>query len=140
MAIAQSFEVNVVSPFGPIAHAETDAVIAPGRLGEFEVLPGHVPFLTELHAGVLRLGEKGGDVFAVGAGVLEVEPSGRVQVLVERAVAAARVDSDAARAELAEVEPKLATWEGDLDADYKNLKAREEWARAQLAAVDAGAN
>src|SRR5688572_23988693 len=86
-------EVDVVTPTGPIAHKKSPAVIAPGELGELQVLPGHIPFLTKLHPGVLVLGmsRAQGDVFAVGNGFLEVSPAGDVRVLVERAEAAAEI-------------------------------------------------
>src|SRR5262245_9304304 len=115
--------VAVVTPRGSIADQETDGVTAPGELGEFEVLPGHVPFLTTLHPGVLVLGEKAEKrVFAVSNGFLEVEADGQVQVLVEQAVPAAKVDTGAAQAVVDELGPKLKEWGGALDADYKNVK------------------
>jgi F-type H+-transporting ATPase subunit epsilon len=127
----------VVTPRGPVVDQETDGVTAPGALGEFEVLPGHVPFLTLLHPGVLILGDKQEQrVFAVSSGFLEVEPDGQVQVLVEQAVPAAKVDVAAARAVVDELAPRLKDWPGALDADYKNVKARHDWAQAQLDAHD----
>jgi F-type H+-transporting ATPase subunit epsilon len=127
-----ALSVSVVTPKGPITAEETDAVTAPGELGEFEVLPGHVPLLTELHPGVLVLGERERHVFAVSTGFLEVEPDGTVLVLVEQAVAAADVDVDQAKAEVAELGPKLKEWKGAVDAEWKNLKARHDWAQAQV--------
>jgi F-type H+-transporting ATPase subunit epsilon len=130
---AGALRVDVVTPRGPVVDEETDAVTAPGQLGEFEVLPGHVPFLAQLHPGVLVLGEKRPKrVFAVSSGFLEVEPDGEVQVLVEQVVAAADVDVAAAKAAVAELGPKLKEWKGAVDADFKNLKARLDWAQAQL--------
>ena len=124
--------VSVVTPRGPITTEDTDAVTAPGELGELEVLPGHVPFLTELHPGVLVLGERERHVFAVSTGFLEVEPDGTVLVLVEQAVAASEVDLDQAKAQVAELAPKLKDWKGAVDAEFKNLKARHDWAQAQV--------
>jgi len=126
------FKVRVVTPKGTAAQATTDAVTGPGRLGEFEVLPGHVPFLTELHPGVLVLGEKSKQYFAVGAGYLKVGSEGDIEVLVERAVAGSEVDIEAAKAELADVGPKVDSWSQSLGAEYKNLKDRRDWAQAQL--------
>jgi F-type H+-transporting ATPase subunit epsilon len=127
-----ALKVSVVTPRGPITAEDTDAVTAPGELGEFEVLPGHVPLLTELHPGVLVLGERERHVFAVSTGFLEVEPDGTVLVLVEQAVAAADVDVDQAKAQVAELGPKLKEWKGAVDAEWKNLKARHDWAQAQV--------
>ena len=127
-----TLKVSVVTPRGPAAAEETDAVTAPGELGELEVLPGHVPLLTELHPGVLVLGERERHVFAVSTGFLEVEPDGTVLVLVEQAVAAGEVDLEQAKAQVAELGPKLKEWKGATDAEWKNLKARHDWAQAQV--------
>lgn len=127
-----ALKVSVVTPRGPVAAEETDAVTAPGELGELEVLPGHVPLLTELHPGVLVLGERERHVFAVSTGFLEVEPDGTVLVLVEQAVAAGEVDLEQAKAQVAELGPKLKEWKGATDAEWKNLKARHDWAQAQV--------
>ena len=129
-----ALRVALVTPRGPVVLAqETDGVTAPGQLGEFEVLPGHVPFLTQLHPGVLILGDKQErHVFAVSTGFLEVEPDGDVQVLVEQAVSAADIDTAAAKAVVDELGPRIKDWKEALDADYKNVKARLDWAQAQL--------
>jgi F-type H+-transporting ATPase subunit epsilon len=130
---AGGLAVVMVAPRGPIADQRTDAVTAPGALGEFELFPGHVPFLTKLDAGVLTFGETGPQqVFAVGPGLLEVERNGTVRILVERAVPADKVDLAAARAEFEATEPPLKDWKGPLSAEWQNLKARYDWAKAQL--------
>ena len=130
---AGALRVAVVTPRGPVVDEETDGVTAPGQLGEFEVLPGHVPFLTQLHPGVLILGDKQTQrVFAVSTGFLEVEPDGEVQVLVEQAIPATKVDAAAAKSVVDELGPRIKDWKEALGADYKNLKARLDWAQAQL--------
>ena len=107
--------------------------MAPGRLGQFEILEGHVPFLSELHAGVVVMGEAmEKKYFAVGPGFLEVEPNGEVQILCEQAAATSDIDLEAAREELTETEGKVSTWKGTLDAEYRTLKARQDWAQAQV--------
>ncbi len=131
---SEVLRVSVVTPRGPVADQDTDAVTAPGELGELEVLPGHVPLLTELHPGVLVLGERERRIFAVSTGFLEVEPDGTVLVLVEQAVAAGDVDMEQAKAQLSELSPKLKDWKGAVDAEFKNLKARHDWAQAQVEA------
>jgi F-type H+-transporting ATPase subunit epsilon len=130
---AAVLRVSVVTPRGPVTDQDTDGVTAPGRLGELEVLPGHVPLLTELHPGVLVLGDKRAkSVYAVSTGFLEVEPDGVVQILVEQAVAAADVDLDAAKAQLAELGPRLKDWKGAVDGEFRTLKQRHDWAQAQV--------
>ena len=132
--MAQTFlGVNLVTPKGVVAHTETDSVQAPGELGEFELLPGHVPMLTALRPGVLTIGTKNRERYAVSTGYLRVDPDGAVEVLVEQALPAKSIDADAARADLKAAEADLAKW-GDktMDGEYTNLVARAGWARARL--------
>jgi len=141
VAAAANIQINLVTPQGPIAQTKSDAVMAPGRLGQFEILEGHVPFLTELHAGVVVMGEATEkSFFAVGPGFLEVEPSGEVQILCEQACAVADIDLEAAKAEVDETETKVNEWKGPLDAEHRTLKARLDWARAQVDAVKLSGN
>ena len=130
--------VNLVTPRGVVAHTDADSVQAPGELGEFELLPGHVPLLTALKPGVLTIGEKARSRYAVSSGYLRVDPSGAVEILVERAVAAKDVDVELAKKELATAESELAKW-GDRpqDGDYVSLQQSIGWAQARLDAAAA---
>jgi F-type H+-transporting ATPase subunit epsilon len=129
--------IHMVTPKGPVAETRTDAITAPGALGEFEVLPGHVPFLTGLHPGVLTLGEKmDKSHYAVSIGYVRVNEDGGVEVLVEQAVPADKVDVKAAEADKKEVEVELQQWSGSQNAEWRNLKERYDWAQAQLDAAE----
>ncbi|MBL0217713.1 MAG: ATP synthase F1 subunit epsilon [Myxococcales bacterium] len=125
--------VNLVTPRGVVAHTDADSVQAPGELGEFELLPGHIPMLTALRPGVLTIGTKARMRYATGPGYLRVDPSGAVEILVEQAQAAKDIDGDAAKKDLATAEAELAKW-GDkpMDGDYVTLQARLGWARARI--------
>jgi len=128
--------VNLVTPRGVVAHTDADSVQAPGELGEFELLPGHVPMLTALKPGVLTIGTKARQRYAVSSGYLRVDPSGAVEILVEQALPTVEIDADAAKRDLVAAEAELARW-GDrpLDGDYVNTQQRAGWARARLDAV-----
>jgi F-type H+-transporting ATPase subunit epsilon len=136
MALPTFLAVNLVTPRGVIAHTDTDSLQAPGDLGEFELLPGHVPMLTALKAGVLTIGTKTRARYAVSTGYLRIDPQGSVEILVERAKPSTEVDATAAQSELKTAEAELARW-GDKpqDGDYENLVARVGWAHAQIDAV-----
>jgi F-type H+-transporting ATPase subunit epsilon len=132
-ALPTVLDVELVTPRGVITHEDTDALTAPGELGEFELLPGHVPFLTALRPGVLTLGERRPRRYAVSGGYLRIDLEGAVEVLVDEAVAATDVDVDKARADLKAAETELAKW-GDkaIDGEWKNLEHRRLWAQARL--------
>jgi F-type H+-transporting ATPase subunit epsilon len=128
--------INLVTPRGVVAHTESDSVQAPGELGEFELLPGHVPMLSALRPGVLTIGSKVPSRYAVSSGYLRVDPHGAVEILVEQAQAVKDIDVNAARDDLKTAETDLAKW-GDRaqNGDYTNLVARVAWARARIDAA-----
>jgi F-type H+-transporting ATPase subunit epsilon len=136
MALGGNLGVNLVTPRGVVAHTEADSVQAPGELGEFELLPGHVPLLTALKAGVLTIGTRARARYAISSGYLRVDPAGAVEILVEQAVPAKEINVDDAKNDLKTAEAELAKW-GDKahDGDYQNIVQRAGWARARLDAV-----
>jgi F-type H+-transporting ATPase subunit epsilon len=131
--LATSLDVNLVTPRGVVAHEDTDGLTAPGEQGEFELLPGHVPYLTALKPGVLTIGDRSKVRYAVSSGYLRVGPQGDVEVLVEQAVLGSEVDVASVQAELKTAEAAVAAW-GDkpTDGDWKNLMHRVEWAQARI--------
>jgi F-type H+-transporting ATPase subunit epsilon len=136
MALSTFLGVNLVTPKGVVAHTDTDSVQAPGEQGEFELLPGHVPLLTALRPGVLRIGTKTPARYAVSTGYLRVDPAGSVEILVEQALPESEVDVDVAREDLKTAEAELAKW-GDKahDGDHENVVSRVGWARARIDVV-----
>ncbi len=132
-------KLSVTTPRGALVEAEVDEVTAPGALGEFGVLPGHVPFLSALQPGVFSYRQKDQTrVLAVSEGVLEVArteaSSDKVIVLVSDAQPADDVDRDAAEKEVAAADAELARWNRDLGGEHKALLTRRAWAAARLAA------
>jgi F-type H+-transporting ATPase subunit epsilon len=136
MALPTSLDVRLVTPKGVVAHADTDGLTAPGELGEFELLPGHVPMLTALKPGVLTIGDKHRTRYAVSHGYLRVDPANAVEVLVDEAILGEDVDVAAARDDLEHAKHALATW-GDKPAngEWKNANHRLQWAQARLDAT-----
>jgi F-type H+-transporting ATPase subunit epsilon len=131
--------LSVTTPQGSLVEAEADEVTAPGVLGEFGVLPGHVPFLSALQPGVFVFrASNDSRVFAVSEGVLEVarkEGGGdKVLVLVSDALQAEEIDRDAAEKELARADAELAHWNKELGGEYKALLTQRAWAAARIAA------
>ena len=141
-------KLSLTTPKGALVDADVEEVTAPGSLGEFGVLPGHVPLMSALKPGVLvyrakdSSGVKSG-VVAVGAGFLQVAAPAqndtahdRVLVLVDQALLAADVDRALAQKDLAAAEKELAAWQAELDGAYHALEIRRQWAQARLDAAD----
>ena len=138
----RAMKLSLTTPEGALVDADVEEVTAPGELGEFGVLPGHVPLMTALRPGVLSYKAKDHDgVVAVGQGFLQVAPlpraddapgRDRVLVLVDQAMTAADVDREAAARDLAEADKQLAAWKGELDGAYYALLLKRGWAQARL--------
>ena len=52
--MAEKIQLKVITPLNLVLNENVDEIVAPGSLGEFGVLPGHVPFLSILKAGKLK--------------------------------------------------------------------------------------
>ncbi|AAQ58349.1 F0F1 ATP synthase subunit epsilon [Chromobacterium violaceum] len=90
--------VEVVSTEQLIFSGEAEFVVAPATEGEIGVYPQHVPLLTRIKPGVLRLkvpGTKEEVLVAVSGGMMEVQPS-LITVLADTAIRGE--DLDEARA------------------------------------------
>ncbi|HYM49785.1 MAG TPA: F0F1 ATP synthase subunit epsilon [Candidatus Limnocylindrales bacterium] len=89
--------VDIVTVEGRRYEGDADFVLAPGSEGELGVLPRHIPLLTPLAAGTIKVRNDGEELFFfVSGGFLEVLPE-RVTVLADAAERAE--DIDEARAE-----------------------------------------
>ena len=134
--------LSLTTPRGALVDAEVDEVTAPGALGEFGVLPGHVPFLSVLKPGVFVYRTKEGPRYlAVGDGVLEIarvsaDKGDKILVLVDQATHAREVDRDAAAKELATLDHEIAGWKKETGGEYHALLARRAWAAARVDAAN----
>ncbi len=95
--MAKELRLEIVTPDRLVVSSDVEYVAAPGVLGEFGVLPGHVPFLSALGVGNLHynLGGKTYYVFVSG-GFAEVSGD-KVTVLAEVAERAEEIDVERAR-------------------------------------------
>lgn len=78
--------LQVITPTRLIVDDTVEEVVAPGEMGEFGVLPGHVPFITTLATGELKY-KKGSSEkkLTVEGGLAEVRDD-KVTVLTDRIV------------------------------------------------------
>lgn len=133
--------LSVTTPRGALVEADVDEISAPGALGEFGVLPGHVPFLSALNPGVLVYRSKAGGakVLAVADGVLQVARSGdndnKILVLVSNAVTAEEVNRESASKDVAAADNELGHWTKEIGGEYRALVTRRAWAQARVDAA-----
>jgi len=131
--------LTVTTPRGYLVQVEAEEIVAPGVLGEFGVLPGHIPFMSVLKPGVLSYRGKDGTRFlAVGDGILQVarENDGdKVEVLVNRGENGKDVDREAAQRELTAADSEIAKTKAESAAELKPMQDRRAWAAAQVDAA-----
>ena len=131
--MAKTFHVDIVSAEASIYSGEADMVIAPGEAGELGVLPEHVPLLTRVRPGTVRIRHGAEEeVIYVSGGMMEVQPDS-VTVLADTSVRAH--DLDEAKAMEAErlAKEALANRTGQLE--IAQAQAELAQAAAQLAAI-----
>ena len=133
--MAKTFHVDIVSAEQSVYSGEATMVIAPGAGGELGILPEHVPLLTRIKPGVVRIRTGDGaeeEVIYVSGGMMEVQPD-RVTVLADTSVRAH--DLDEAKAMEAErlAKEALANRQGVMEIAKAQAELAE--AAAQLAAI-----
>lgn len=119
--MAEKIKLEIVTPYSKVLDEMVDEVTATGKLGEFNVLPGHSPFLTSLKIG--ELSYKNGGIahsMALNWGYFEVRDD-KIIVLVQTAEKADEIDLERAKAALGRAEAKLK----ELSPEDKNFKVYE---------------
>lgn len=106
--MAEKLELEVVTPDRLVAKETVDIVMAKGALGEFGILPNHIPFLTTLEPGELRYRKDNQlEYMAVTGGFAEVSDN-KVTILAEAAERAREIDIDRAKRAKERAEKRLA--------------------------------
>jgi F-type H+-transporting ATPase subunit epsilon len=91
-------KLEIVTPEAKIFSQDVDIVYVPSVEGEIGILPKHIPLMTMIKPGELRVTAGGKDTFmAVGEGFVEVTGSS-VTVLTDMAVEEQAIDESAAEA------------------------------------------
>ncbi len=84
--------LEIVTPEARVYSDTVESVVIPTVEGEIGILPGHIPLLTQVNEGELRVAKDGRTVLlAVAGGFVQVEGD-RVSVLAEYAVREEAID------------------------------------------------
>ena len=131
---APTIHVDVVSAEEAIYSGEAEFVVLPGEVGELGIYPRHIPLITRIKPGAVRIKPAGGgeeQLIFVAGGILEVQPK-VITVLADTAIRGHDLDEAKAnealqRAEQARANAKdkqeLATVEGELSMLAAQLAA-----------------
>ena len=129
-----TIHVDVVSAEESIFSGEAKFVALPGEAGELGILPGHIPLITRIKPGAVRIEKAdGGEEFVfVAGGILEVQPH-CITVLSDTAIRGKDLDEAKASDARKQAEEVVKNAKSDIDL----AKATSELAvmAAQIAAL-----
>ena len=125
--------LEIVTPEAKVYSDTIDSVVIPTVEGEIGVLPGHIPLLTQIEGGELRV-TKGSVTqwLAVGGGFAQIDGD-TVRVLAEHAITEEKIDEHAVEAAMkrAEADVKAAK---DMDPQQcEHLQSLIRYSGVQLA-------
>lgn len=125
--------LEIVTPEAKVFSDTIDSVVVPTVEGEIGVLPGHIPLLTQVANGELRL-TKGGATqwLAVGGGFVQIDGD-RVRVLAEHAITEEKIDEHAVEAAMKRAEDELKAAKEMDPQQYEHLQNLVRYAGVQLA-------
>ncbi len=129
--------VRIIAPDKIVWDSSADEIVLPSTTGQLGVLTGHVPMITALDTGVMRVrpsGSKDWVAIALMGGFAEVDQD-EVTVLVNGAEQGATIDLDEAKAVLTQAETRLGqVKEDDRQEKIQAVQALKR-ARARLQAA-----
>jgi F-type H+-transporting ATPase subunit epsilon len=112
--------LQIVTAERKLLEGEADMVIAPGGDGELGILPRHIPIITTLKPGELRVRQNDAEEpFAVAGGFMEVRNSAdgsEVIVLADAAERAEDIDLERAQAARQRAEQARAQSQSEIEA------------------------
>lgn len=130
-----SMQVEVVTPERKVVSRNCIMVSARAVDGNIGILPRHIPLVTVLAPGVVKIkGETDVTTLAVSGGFLEVSPDSRVTILAETAELANEIDVERARKARQRAEERLKLrGNPDVDALRSEIALRKAMIRLEAA-------
>jgi F-type H+-transporting ATPase subunit epsilon len=100
-------KLEIVTPEGRAYQDDVDMVVLPGSEGELGIYPAHVPLMTQLVPGELRIFKDGKQTeLVVGSGFAEITHT-QVSVLTDSAIEDESIDENAAEEAIKRAEAAL---------------------------------
>jgi F-type H+-transporting ATPase subunit epsilon len=126
-----TLRLEIVTPEAKAYSEDVEMVVVPGSEGELGILPQHVPLLTSIKPGELRVLKDGKETYlAVGEGFVEITQD-RVIVLTDMALEDTQIDEAAAQAAFDRAQEALRAQRLS-DEEHATVQASLEKSIAQL--------
>lgn len=131
-----TMHVEVVSAEAQIYSGEAEFLVAPAEMGEIGIYPRHVPLLTRIKPGPLRIrvaGQAQEVLVVVSGGMMEVQPNA-ITVLADTAIRGEELDEQRSLEAKKAAEAELA--KASDDKDVAQARAALKQAIAELHALE----
>lgn len=124
--------LEIVTPEARVYSETVDSVTIPTVDGEVGILPGHIPLVTQVDHGELRVA-KGNttQLLAIGGGFAQVSGD-KVSILADSAITEEKIDEHAVESALKRAEDALKQKEAMAPAEIERLESVVRFAVAQL--------
>ena len=128
-----SLQVRILTPTGEQLNCQANQVTSTGLLGQFAVLPGHIPFLSALKVGPTYIDtDEQRFYLALGKGFVEVFDD-QVTLFVDTAEDALDIDEKRAQIALEHAEDALKAWaDKEITSEVERLQQAADRALNRL--------
>jgi F-type H+-transporting ATPase subunit epsilon len=128
--MARTLRLEIVTPEAKAYSEDVEMVVLPGTDGELGIYPQHVPVLTTLKPGELRVFRGGTQTsLAVGEGFAEITGES-VSILTDMAIESSAIDEAAAEAAVARAQAAMK--EDHIGEEVASIQSSLQKALAQL--------
>lgn len=133
--MSKRVHIEIVTPERKVFSGDAEYVVAPGKKGDFGIMPGHISFLSSLKIGVLELDysktEK--ELYSVSGGYLQVSDD-RVWILAETAEKSEEIDKERAKEAMKRAKERIEKKsQDDIDIDRAKLALARSLNRLKVA-------
>ena len=117
-------KLKIVTPEKTIYENEILQISVPTSMGEITILPHHIPLVSVLNAGELKIKDKSGEqVIAVANGFVEIRANNEIIILADNAERAEEIDLERAEKARKRATEQMQQTKATEDIDFAKLQA-----------------
>ena len=120
----QMLKLKIATPEKVVYENNILQISVPTMDGEITILPNHIPLVSVIKAGELRIKDNDGEhLMAISGGFLEIRGNNELVILADNAERAEQIDIDRAEIARKRAEEELAKAKAGEDIDFARLQA-----------------
>ena len=124
--------LEIVIPEQRVYEDTIDSIVIPTSSGEIDILPGHIPLVTEIEPGEIIVSKSGeSQSLAISKGFAQCVGN-KISILAEDAIQIDEIDETAVGDAQRRAEEALATMERMSEEEIAMLETQVSYARAQI--------